>query len=188
MDLLKKKSMSKNKTVWETALPLPPLSRRKVRDIYEAGKAILRHFFVFLVVTACFLGSTAAAENFPAGYVITIENVQLKDSSGNWLSIIRPDKQVDLTKTEAAVSFFNNTGRVPPDSYDNFRVDFLRPDGQKVRLSSSIALERPLWVKKGSFIRVWFELEAKTGQELQAKKASVTVDGQTEEMEKLQWS
>lgn len=33
MDLLKK-----NKTVWETALPLPLLSRGKVRDIYDAGK------------------------------------------------------------------------------------------------------------------------------------------------------
>src|SRR3989338_4236467 len=30
--------MPKNKTVWETALPLPLLSRGKVRDIYEAGK------------------------------------------------------------------------------------------------------------------------------------------------------
>ena len=38
MDALKEKSMPKNKTVWETALPLPLLSRGKVRDIYEAGK------------------------------------------------------------------------------------------------------------------------------------------------------
>ena len=38
MELLKENSMPKNKTVWETALPLPLLSRGKVRDIYDAGK------------------------------------------------------------------------------------------------------------------------------------------------------
>ncbi len=38
MVLLKEKAMPKNKTVWETALPLPLVSRGKVRDIYDAGK------------------------------------------------------------------------------------------------------------------------------------------------------
>ncbi len=130
----------------------------------------------------------AVGSEAPFKYIITIENVELMNSAGQWVSVIRPDKQVDLLSTEAAVSFFNNAERVPAGSYEDFRVEFLRPDGQKVRLSSSSALERPLWVKKGSFIRVWFDLEAKTGQELRAKKASVTVDGRTEEMEKLQWS
>ena len=133
---------------------------------------------------------TIAAEISPAQYVITIENVELMNTAGTWVSVIRPDKRVDLLSTEATVSFFNNTERVPAGSYENFRIDFFRPDGQKVRLGAGSALANPLQVKKGSFIRVWFDLEVMAGQEtvLQAKKASVTVDGQTEEMEKLQWS
>ena len=35
--LIEEKTMPKNSTVWETKLPLPLLSRGKVRDIYEAG-------------------------------------------------------------------------------------------------------------------------------------------------------
>ncbi len=139
----------------------------------------------------CLSGSlTFAAETSLTQYVITIENVELRSSAGQWVSVIRPDKQVDLLSTEAAVSFFNNAGRVPEASYEDFRVGFLKPDGQRVLLSSANPLGRPLEVKKGSFIRVWFDLEVKAGPEpsLQAKKAGVTVDGRSEEMEKLEWS
>lgn len=150
----------------------------------------MRFFLAFLIAAAGFPLSIAAAESFPAGYVITIENVELKNPSGKWVSVIRPDKQVDLMTTEAAVSFFNTAGRVPAASYDDFRIEFLRPDGKKVRLGTAEALREPLRVEKGSFIRVWFDLEVLPGQEpsLQAKKAGVTVDGRSEEMEKLQWS
>lgn len=152
----------------------------------------MRFLAALEMTTVMCLGSVpaSAADTIPVGYVITIENVELKDSFGNWVSVIRPDKQVDLTKTEAAVSFFNTAGRVPPASYDDFRVEFLRPDGEKVRLSTAEALEKPLRVEKGSFIRVCFDLEVDPGQEpaLQAKKAAITVDGRTEEMEKLKWS
>ena len=139
---------------------------------------------------ACLSLSQALGANTVAtGYVITIENVELMNSTGAWVSVIRPDKRVDLLSTEAAISFFNNTGRVPAGSYENFRIEFFRPDGQKVRLGAVNKIANPLQVKKGSFIRVWFDLEV-TGEQasvLQAKKASVTVDGHTEEMEKLQW-
>ena len=144
-----------------------------------------------MTAIACLVSVDAsAADTMPIAYVITIENVELKNSSGQWISVIRPDKQVDLLSTEAAVSFFNNAGRVPAGTYEDFRVEFLKPDGRKARLGSLSALEWPLQVKKGSFIRVSFDLEVKAGQEtlLEAKKAAVTVDERTATMEKLKWS
>lgn len=144
-----------------------------------------------MTTLACLIsGPASRAETIPAAYVITIQNVELKGASGRWISVIHPDKQVDLLSTEAAVSFFNNTGRVPAGAYEDFRVEFLKPDGRKARLGGLTALERPLQVGKGSFIRVCFDLEVRPGHEpdLEAKKAAITVDGRTEEMENLQWS
>lgn len=120
-------------------------------------------------------------------YFITIQNVELQNASGAWVSVIRPDKQVDLESTEAAVSFFNNPERVPAGDYNNFKVTvFLNETGAVKSLSAARPLEKPLTVKKGSFIRVGFDLE--TAPAAQAKSAQVTVDTDTRKLEDLKWS
>ena len=109
-----------------------------------------------------------ASESFLAPYVIIIKGVYLKNDSGEWIKVIEPDRRVDLSQEEAAVTFFNNAGRVPAGSYKNFRVDFFSaedpaclPDrqGSARRLSSKNDLEKAVMVNKGSFIRVAFDLQ-----------------------------
>ena len=91
------------------------------------------------------------------------------------MKIIEPDRRVDLSKEAAAVTFFNNTGRVPTGSYKNFRVDFLgRDSGETRKFYSKNDFEKSVLVKKGSFIHVSFDL--KLGQKIDVQKADLTVD------------
>ena len=132
--------------------------------------------------------------------MITLENVELKNSSGRWVSVIRPDLQVDLVTTKPSVSFFNNGGRIPPGEYMNFRIELLekvkssstggvetilhlnpeKDADPKVWVLGNQGLQSPLLVKKGSFIRVWFDLEIPSDSAAaRVREASVTVDEQT---------
>ena len=162
--------------------------------------------------------------DMPSQYVITIKSVQLKNNTGQWITVIEPDRQVDLVTTEPSVSFFNNAGRVPPGNYINFKVEILETiklagklrgiemtkEGGEVTIGgtaesaeelpgtfTSVEETAPTWndkaegvvrvhlnlnhedendvisihakrdlvpaleVKKGSFIRVWFDLDLK---------------------------
>lgn len=56
-----------------------------------------------------------------AKYVITIQSVELKTTGGEWKTLIRPDKQVDLVQAEPTIALFNN-GQIPPGGYVNFRI------------------------------------------------------------------
>lgn len=55
-------------------------------------------------------------------FVITIVKVELKSVDGRWLTILEPDKEVDLANAEPTISFFNNQGKVPAGKYANFRI------------------------------------------------------------------
>ncbi len=55
-------------------------------------------------------------------FVITIVKVELKSIDGPWITILEPDKEVDLVNAEPTISFFNNQGKVPAGKYVNFRV------------------------------------------------------------------
>jgi hypothetical protein len=94
----------------------------------------------------------------PSQTVITIKSVELKDCAGRWVLVIEPDKQVDLEKEEPGLSFFNN-GRVSEGSYVNFRLKLLDPSTREI--SARQDFQKPLEVRRGSFISVWFSLDKK---------------------------
>ena len=96
---------------------------------------------------------------------ITIDQVELKKTSGEWVTIVRPDRRLDITQEEPAVRFFNN-GRIPSGDYSNVRVHFTAEEETRKQMT----LERvadyapPVAVKKGSFIGVTFSLDWKDGE------------------------
>ena len=107
-----------------------------------------------------FLSLSVIHPAFPAeSYFITLQKLELKKINGGWVDIIEPDHKVDLVSTEPTLSFFNN-GRVPPGSFNNFRVTF-QDHGKMRQLTRINDLTKNLVVKKGSFINVSFILDLK---------------------------
>ena len=86
---------------------------------------------------------------------ITIDRVALKSISGEWVTVIRPDKRLDLTQEEPVVRFFNN-GRIPAGEYSNVRVEFTaeHAPSKKMVLERAQDYRPSLPVKKGTFIGV----------------------------------
>jgi len=72
-------------------------------------------FFLFLAIPA------PAAGRETTKYVITVVSIELKNVTGEWKTLIRPDKRIDLTEAETMFSLFNN-GQIPPGNYINFRI------------------------------------------------------------------
>ncbi len=100
------------------------------------------------------LGSPVFCESSQiAPFFVTIQKVELKNEAGKWATVIEPDKKVDLAQSEPSVSFFNN-GRVLPGRYVNVRVRLDR--GVLVR---SEDYDKPLNIKKGSFVNVAFSFD-----------------------------
>ena len=125
------------------------------------------HFtFLILLLVA---GSATAGES----YFITIQKLELKKDTGEWVNIIEPDHKVDLVSTEAVVSFFNN-GRVPPGRFNNFKITF-EDHGLVRQLSRKQDVTAPFTVKNGSFVNVSFmlDLEKKRGR---VKELRLVVD------------
>ncbi len=139
---------------------------------------------------------------------MTIKSVQLKKSTGEWVTVIEPDHQVDLVNQEPMVSFLNNGRRVSPGTYINFKIilsetvkvkgvdgtsktlNFNAQDKDgEMQIYSREDLLQPLRIKEHSFIGVWFDLDLSrtlhfsgsdtSGAEPRPEKATVTVDGQT---------
>lgn len=106
-------------------------------------------------------------------YFITIQQLELKKDSGEWLSILEPDHRVDLRSTEASVSFFNN-GRVPAERFKNFRIRF-EDHGKNTEMFRKTDLDPPFQVNKGSFVNVSFELDLDSRT---VKQTHLTVDQQ----------
>ena len=106
-------------------------------------------------------------------YFITLQKLELKKDSGEWVDIIEPDHKVDLGNTEASISFFNN-GRVPAGHFKNFRLSF-EDHGKNREMTRRQDLDELFIVKKGSFVNVSFELDLDS-QKIQETR--LTVDGQ----------
>jgi hypothetical protein len=58
----------------------------------------------------------------PSSCIITIEKLELKNNSGEWVTLLQPDLQVDLVVKDPSLSFSNASGKIPPGNYINFRV------------------------------------------------------------------
>ncbi len=58
----------------------------------------------------------------PLEYTVTLKKFELKNNTGQWITVIEPDRPVDLAQEEAKVSLFNTSGRVPDGNYINFRI------------------------------------------------------------------
>lgn len=92
-------------------------------------------------------------------FFVTVDEVQLKHVSGDWVRVIRPDSRVNLDHADPSVRFFNN-GRIPEGRYVNVRVRFT-PDsvGWPLTLERAEDYRVPVDIRKGSFINVSFQLD-----------------------------
>jgi hypothetical protein len=111
--------------------------------------------------------------------VITLDQVELKNAKGEWVSVVRPDKIVDLSKEEPAVRFFNN-GRIPAGAYSNVRVHFTE-NGKRWTLERAADYEPALPIKKGTFVGVSFAFEPPSPETVSGdaiKEVTLTVDQQ----------
>ncbi len=134
--------------------------------------------FVFLLLVGLLRTVVGYAESVPGDLskqcLVTIQSVHLKNSEGQWIKIIEPDRQIDVVKEEPGLSFFNN-GRVPDGEYVNFKLTVLKEG--TMELFSPEDLRKPLIVKRGSFVGVWFSLDPKEPTRILG--LSVTVDQDT---------
>ena len=140
-----------------------------------AAYALIILFSLF----STFTGYGETLTNIPPNqFVITIKSVELKNAVGEWLTVIEPDRRVDIAKEEPGLSFFNN-GRVPAGEYVNFRLNL--SDSSITEVTGSSDFQKPLTLKKGSFVGVWFSLDLKDPARI--SELSVTVDEDTRNLE-----
>ena len=113
--------------------------------------------------------------------ILTIKSVQLKDSAGQWFTVIEPDHQVDLATQEPGLSFFNE-GRVPAGDYVNVKIAVtgLRPEdgARQSTLAAAKDFAAPLAVRKNSFIGIWFKFDD-LSRPASVHEASITIDDKT---------
>ena len=131
-------------------------------------------FFIFLLSEL-----PCPAAGTPGEYLVTIKSVELKNTASKWVTVIRPDKQADLANQEARITFFNNSGRVPPGRYINFKIllsNTAWTERGELGLTASPDFVSPLEVKKGSFISVRFGVSFENSPKPQIRDASVVVD------------
>jgi hypothetical protein len=118
---------------------------------------------------------------FCAGsFFITIEKVELKSARGEWLTVIEPDRRLDLAEEEPRVTFFNN-GRIPAGDYTNVRLALMAEEAstKKVTLERKTDYDPPLSIKKGAFVNVSFALDLERASRVSAdtvRRVNVTVD------------
>ena len=134
---------------------------------------MLKNIILSALLFSATIGSVAAQN--VSSYIITIQSVQLLAADGRWVTVIEPDRQVDLLKEEPSVSFFNN-GRVEPGEYMNVKIVLsgrvkevdssgvsryteLRGSLDRVEIFKTDCFEKPLVIKKGSFAGVWFTFD-----------------------------
>jgi hypothetical protein len=109
------------------------------------------------VAAFCFLMAAVGVVSSAEPYFITLDKLELKKDSGEWLDIIEPNHPVDLMNMEATISFFNN-GRVPAGAFKNFRITF-EDHGQKKKIFRKEDLNTLFEVKQGSFVNISFQLD-----------------------------
>ena len=106
-------------------------------------------------------------------FFITIEKIELKNAAGEWVTVIRPDRRLDLEQEEPTVRFFNN-GRIAPGEYGNVRVTLT-----EATLERKADFSPPLSIKQGSFVNVSFLFDLNAADQLNeqtVRQVSVTVD------------
>ena len=88
---------------------------------------------------------------------ITLDRVELKNAAGEWVTVLQPDRRLDLMQEEPAVRFFNN-GRIPNGKYSNVRVSFTaeEPVRKMMKLERTKDYKPAVAIKKGTFIGVAF--------------------------------
>lgn len=96
---------------------------------------------ILLAALLLLASAPAFADGVPSHYVVTIEKIELKTEEGRWVTVIQPDKQVDLIESEARVAFFNN-GRVPEGRYLNFRITL----SDRVKVAGQ---DHASWIREG---------------------------------------
>ena len=77
------------------------------------------------VVASLLLAMTQSALLYagnPLEYTVYLKKFELKNNTGQWITVIEPDRPVDLVEEEARISLFNTAGRVPDGNYINFRI------------------------------------------------------------------
>lgn len=101
-----------------------------------------------------FLAASFAAAPLHAEPVVHLRKFELKNDAGAWVSVIEPDRLVDLAEEQAKVSFFNTTGRVPEGRYVNFRLTLADDTRTNAVFSVTRAADfaEPLAIRKGSFL------------------------------------
>ena len=109
---------------------------------------------IFLLFCTISVSGVPAARGQANYSVVTISEVSLKKDSGEWVRVIAPDKEVDLSREEARVGFFNNQGRVPAGRYVNFKITL--HDGGRVTARED--LSSVVYIQKGDFIQVAFDV------------------------------
>jgi hypothetical protein len=112
-----------------------------------------------VLAAAAFLFVTAAALAAQP-FFITIEKVELKNAAGQWVTVIRPDRRLDLTQEEPVIRFFNN-GRIAPGEYVNVRVSLLAEEGttKPVTLERASDYAPAVIIRKGTFVGVSFDFD-----------------------------
>ena len=150
---------------------------------FASSRGVTRRTLIYGIISTILLATPVIAaesnfsvvRNFSGPYVVTIKGVYLKDDAGQWVKVIEPDHRVDLSKEEAVVTFFNNRGRVPTGNYKNFRIEFLGEGAAGVqKIYSAADFKKSVFVKKGSFIHVSFDL--RLNKKIEIQKVDVTVD------------
>lgn len=110
--------------------------------------------------------------------IITVDSFALKNTAGEWVTVIEPDLRVDTERVEPAITFLNSAGRVPPGDYVNLKVA-VSPVPRELEAKAFTRrsdFERPFTVKKGSFIRVRFDWDSEKTPPESVREVSILVD------------
>ena len=141
---------------------------------------------VLTLVALCAGCSAQAQETFeiPVSSRWVLEEVSLKNDSGQWQVLARPDHPIDFLHEELGLSFFNQ-GRIADAKYVNVKwvMAPLASAGTRKRFFAMLKkdLPTPLSIKKNSFISVslFFGADRDAGDR-EIQKAAATVDEMTQ--------
>ena len=86
----------------------------------------LRYLLVISIisVTLSYLMIDSSYAGNADTYKITVQKIQLKNSSGEWITIATPNQEIDIASVNAGstvASFFNDAS-IPVGSYKNFKI------------------------------------------------------------------
>ena len=140
-----------------------------LRDFYKRHN-VSPFFTLFSILFALSICIPAFSSD---SYFITLQKLELKKDTGEWVTVIEPDHKIDLAAVEPTLSFFNN-GRVPEGGFVNFKVTF-NDHGKTRQLFRKQDVTNMLIIKKGSYVRAAFLLDT-TEIPGKVKELRLTVD------------